>query len=135
MPKIFMFESIFEITIIDRSVPDACKYFQIFEFSSFFSILKICRVVPHIAYSTNFVGIIVENLETDSCNFKNRFKHENFRRFWRFPSILKHSTKLFLFFRYTVHSQGHVGALFKKIQVEKFFIKIIESPLIISHCY
>ena len=34
----FTFESIFEITIIDRSVPDASKYFQIFEFSSVFFI-------------------------------------------------------------------------------------------------
>ena len=65
----------------------------------------------------------------DSCNFKNRFKRENFRHFWRFPPNLKHSTKLFLFFRYTVYPRGHVGALFKKIQVEKLFFKIIESPL------
>ena len=62
-------------------------------------------------------------------NFKSRPKSENFRNFWRFPPIFKHLTKLFLFFRYTVYPRGHVGALFKKIQVEKFFTKIIESPL------
>ena len=32
------FESIFEITRLGRSVPDACKDFQIFEFSSICSI-------------------------------------------------------------------------------------------------
>ena len=64
-----------------------------------------------------------------TCKFKNRFKRENFRYFWRFPPILKDSIKLFLFFRYTVHPRGHIGALFKKIQHEKFFFKIIESPL------
>ena len=37
-----------------------------------------------------------------------------------------------LFFRYTVHPQGHVGALFKKIKVEKFFTKIVVSPLVVS---
>ena len=41
MSKIFTFESIFELTRIDRSVPDACKYFEIFEFSTVFSIFLI----------------------------------------------------------------------------------------------
>ena len=36
MSKIFTFESIFEIRRIGRLVPDACKDFQIFEFSSVF---------------------------------------------------------------------------------------------------
>ena len=41
MSKIFTFGSIFEINRIGRSVSDACKFFQIFEFSSVFSIFKL----------------------------------------------------------------------------------------------
>ena len=67
---------------------------------------------------------------TESCNFKNRFEPENFRHFWRFLPILKHSTKLFSFFRYKVHPRGHVDPFFKKIHAENFSSKIIESPLV-----
>ena len=47
MSKIFTFGSIFENTRIGRSVPDACKYFQIFEFSSFFSIFELTPNPSH----------------------------------------------------------------------------------------
>ena len=47
MSKIFAFGSIFEINRIGRSVSDACKFFQIFEFSSVFSIFLLTPTSSH----------------------------------------------------------------------------------------
>ena len=70
---------------------------------------------------------------TNSVNFKNRSKSENFWHFWRFLPITKPLTKLFLFFWYTVDPWEHVGTFSKTIQVKNFLIKIVVSPLGISH--
>ena len=70
---------------------------------------------------------------TNSVNFKNRSIIENVWHFWRFLPQTKLSTKLFLFFRYTVYPWKHVDVFSKKIQVKFFLIKIIVSPLTIVY--